>query len=101
MEICPKCGLPKAACVCEAIIKERQRIIIKTEKRSFGKKVTLISGIKDIDAKQLAKTLKQKFACGGTVKNDCIELQGDHAQEVKKELINQGFNEDLIEIIEK
>lgn len=100
MEICPKCGLPKAACVCEAIAKEKQKITIKTEKRSFGKKVTLVYGLQDIDIKQLAKILKQKLACGGTVKNNAIELQGEHAKEVKRELIKQGFNEELIEIIE-
>lgn len=100
MEICPKCGLPKAACVCEAIAKEKQKITIKTEKRSFGKKVTLIYGLEDIDIKQLAKTLKQKFACGGTIKNKAIELQGNHAKEVKEELIKQGFSEELIEIVE-
>jgi len=100
MEICPKCGLPKAACVCEAIVKEKQKITIKTEKRTFGKKVTVISGLKDIDVKQLAKTLKQKFACGGTVKNDTIELQGNHAKEVKAELVKQGFSEELIDVID-
>jgi len=92
--------LPKSACVCEALIKERQKIVIKKEKRSFGKNVTVVTGIKDIDIKQLAKTLKQKLACGGTVKDDSIELQGDHARRVKEELIKQGFSEELIEIIE-
>lgn len=100
MEICPKCGLPKPACLCEAIAKEKQRITIKTERRRFGKKVTMILGIKDIDIKQLAKKLKQKFACGGTIKNDIIELQGDHGKEVKKELIKQGFKEEFIDVIE-
>ena len=92
--------MPKSACVCEALIKERQKIVIKKEKRSFGKNVTVVTGIKDIDIKQLAKTLKQKLACGGTVKDDSIELQGDHARRVKEELIKQGFSEELIEIIE-
>jgi len=101
MEICPRCGLPKPACVCEALIKEKQKIIIKKEKRSFGKNVTVITGIRDIDIKQLTKYLKQKLACGGTVKNNNIELQGDHVKRVKEELIKQGFNEDLIEIVEE
>ncbi len=101
MEICPRCGLPKSACVCEALIKEKQKIIIKKEKRSFGKNVTVITGIRDIDIKQLTKYLKQKLACGGTVKNNNIELQGDHVKRVKEELIKQGFNEDLIEIVEE
>jgi translation initiation factor 1 len=61
----------------------------------------VINGLRDIDIKQLAKTLKQKFACGGTVKNDSIELQGNHAKEVKAELVKQGFSEELIELVEK
>ncbi len=101
MEVCPKCGLPKLACVCEAIVKEKQKIRIILEERKFGKKVTIIEGISDIDLKQLAKQLKQKLACGGTVKNNTIELQGEHAKKVKEELVKQGFSEELIEIFKK
>ncbi|MEM1535159.1 MAG: stress response translation initiation inhibitor YciH [Candidatus Pacearchaeota archaeon] len=101
MEVCPRCGLPKAACICESLIKERQKIKIILEKRKFGKKVTIVEGIADIDIKQLAKILKQKLACGGTVKNNAIELQGEHLNKVKEELIKQGFSEELIEIVQK
>lgn len=99
MEICPKCGLPKAVCLCEAIAKEKQKIHIKIENRKFGKKVTIIEGLEGIDIKTLAKKLKQKLACGGTIRENKIELQGDHAKEAKEELIKQGFSEDLIETI--
>jgi len=101
MEICPKCGLPKAACVCESLAKEKQKIKIILEKRKFGKMVTVVEGITDIDLKQLAKTLKQKLACGGTVKDNTIELQGGHVNQVKDELVKQGFSEELIETIHK
>ena len=100
-DICPKCGLNKELCVCETIAKEGQRITIKTEKRSFGKLITLIKGIdeKDINLKDLSKQLKSKFACGGTVKNGIIELQGDNKEKAKKELIKLGFAPDTIDII--
>ena len=98
MNICPKCGLPLQACVCEEIAKTKQRIQIQTAKKKFGKIITVISGFQDVDLKATAKKLKQELACGGTVKDKTIELQGDHSREVKKVLVNLGFPEDAIEI---
>ena len=97
--ICPKCGLPKELCVCETIAKEEQRIRVRTVKRRFGKQATLIEGIDkgNIDIKDLAKKLKAKFACGGTVKENIIELQGNHLDKIKNELTKLGFNPDTID----
>ena len=99
-EICPKCGLPKELCVCETIAKERQKIKIYMVKRKFGKPYTVIEGIdeKEIDLKDLSKKLKNKLACGGTMKEGKIELQGKHKANVKKILIDLGFAEETIEI---
>ncbi len=100
MGICPKCGLVQELCVCESIAKEEQRIEVTTIKRKFGKLTTLIKGIdiKDIDIKEVAKRLKNKFACGGTVKENVIELQGNHMRKVKEELIKLGFPASSIEV---
>lgn len=97
-EICPKCGLNKEICVCETIAKEEQRIKITTTKRRFGKVTTLVNGIdqKEINLKDLTKKLKSKLACGGTVKGGTIELQGNHVNNVKQELIKLGFAEETI-----
>jgi len=97
-DICKKCGLPTELCVCETIAKETQRIKISIAKRRFGKLTTVIEGIdeKEIDLKDLAKKLKSKFACGGTAKKGTIELQGDHKNTVKQELINLGFSPETI-----
>ena len=97
MSICPKCGLPLQACVCEEITKTEQRIQIRTEKRKFGKFVTVISGFRDVDLKSLAKDIKHELACGGTIRNNEIELQGDHRRQVKPLLIKLGFPEDAVE----
>ncbi len=99
MDICPKCGLPLQACVCEEIAKTEQRINLQIVKKRFGKLITIISGFKDINLKTIAKNLKHELACGGTIKDKIIELQGNHLKNAKKALINQGFREDLIEII--
>jgi len=99
MDICPKCGLPLQACVCEDIIKTEQRIQVKTETKKFGKIITVISGFRDVDLKKIAKDLKRELACGGTIKNNLIELQGNHSKSVKKVLTKLGFSEDTIEVI--
>mgnify|MGYP001613576483 CR=1 FL=1 len=97
--VCPKCGLNKELCVCETIAKEDQRIKVRTVKRRFGKLATLVEGMDatNIALKDIAKQLKLKLACGGTVKNGIIELQGDHTIKVKRELIRLGFNSDTID----
>jgi len=98
MTVCVTCGLPKELCVCESIAKETQKIILKTETKKFKKKYTVIEGIdqKEIDLNQLAKKLKAKLACGGTVKGNRIELQGDHKQKTKAILIEAGFAPETI-----
>jgi len=99
-EICPQCGLPKELCVCETIAKEQQKIIVTTEKKKFGKLNTVIKGLdeKEINLKDLAKKLKAKFACGGTVKEGNIELQGNHKQNMKTTLVQLGFAPESIEV---
>ncbi len=99
-EICNRCGLPKELCVCEAIAKEGQEIIVKTVKKKFGKLHTTIQGmdVKDENLKQLAKELKSKFACGGTVKDGIIELQGDHKTKIKPFLVSKGFLPEMIQV---
>ncbi len=99
-EICSTCGLPKELCVCETIAKESQRIVISIIKKKFGKKYTVIKGIdsKQINLKEITKQLKNKLACGGTVKGNEIELQGDHKQKVRLFLIEIGFMPETIDI---
>jgi translation initiation factor 1 len=99
-EICPKCGLPKELCVCETIAKESQLIKVYTVKRKFGKEYTVIEGIdnKEINLKDLTKKLKSKFACGGTSKEGKIELQGNHKQRVKENLVKMGFSPETIDV---
>ena len=98
-EVCHICGLPKELCMCETIAKEEQKIKIYEAKKRFGKIITIIEGIsnKSIDTKKVQKILKSKFACGGTVKEGRIELQGSHKNKIKTELIKLGFAEGTIE----
>jgi len=97
MEIDPKFGLPNEAGVFEEIAKSEQNITISTVSRRYGKIITLVSGFdKNFDIKGLAKKLKEQLACGGTVKDGVIELQGNHKKMVKPILISLGFAQDSI-----
>ncbi len=98
-DICPKCGLPKELCICETMAREEQKIEVSLIKKRYGKTVTVISGIsKDVDVKKVLKELKTKLACGGTYKNDTVELQGNHEKRVKDLLVKLGFPADKIEV---
>jgi len=99
MVVCNQCGLPQDLCVCETIAREQQRITVCIEKRKFGKKYTVIKGIgKEINADEIIKKLKSKFACGGTAKGNKFELQGDHRSRIKEALVNLGFPDETIEV---
>lgn len=95
VDICPRCGLPLDLCVCEEIAREQQQIKVTTQKRRYGKVVTVISGFdtSEIDVESLAKELKTRCAAGGTVKDDTIELQGDHKRKVIEILKEKGYKE--------
>ena len=95
--ICSRCGLPFDLCVCVSIEREAEKIRISTEMRRFRKPITIIEGIVE-NAKDVAKQLKSKLACGGTVKEGHIELQGDHRNRAKEILIKLGYSEEQIEI---
>ncbi|GIU68415.1 MAG: stress response translation initiation inhibitor YciH [Candidatus Pacearchaeota archaeon] len=98
MEICPRCGLPLQACVCEQLTKSSQRISVTTEKKRYGKVVTIIRGFdKNVDLKKITKELKNILACGGTYTEDTIELQGDHKKRIKDALVKIGFDPSLVE----
>jgi len=93
MTICTKCGLPTEICACEQIALEQQVVEIYIERRRYGKNVTIVEGINtsDINIDDIAKKLKTKCASGGTVKDDRIELQGNHEKKVREVLIEMGF----------
>ncbi len=98
-EICKKCGLDKSICVCDVVAKEEEKIWVTSDRKRYGKRITLISGIsRDVDVKFLLKQLKTKLACGGTMKGDTIELQGDHRRQIKKVLAKLGFPEKNVEV---
>jgi translation initiation factor 1 len=91
-------GLPKDLFDISNIAKDQQKIRVEVIRRKFSKFVTLVVGIDDKDTvKEMGKEMKQKFACGGTVKDNEIELQGKHKNRVIEFLVKKGYKRELIE----
>lgn len=95
--LCPDCEQPKAQCRCKrqtgaATGDGIVRLQRQTQGRA-GKAVIVISGLQlaSDQLKALAKTLKQRCGCGGAVKDDTIEIQGDHRDTLKAALETLGY----------
>jgi translation initiation factor 1 len=58
-----------------------------------GKTVTVISGFqtKPETLNQLLKQLKTQCGTGGTLKDNTIEIQGDHKQKILQILVQLGY----------
>ncbi len=65
----------------------------RSTKGRKGKGVSLIRGLdlEKTSLKELAKKLKQKCGTGGTVKDNVIEIQGDHRDFLIQELNKLGY----------
>ncbi|RXJ76747.1 translation initiation factor SUI1 [Arcobacter sp. F155] len=76
----------------EIIPKNQHQLVFTFEKRR-GKPVTLVGRfyLEEKDKKEVLKLLKKKLACGGSIKEEWIELQGDVKQKVKLTLEKEGW----------
>ncbi|WP_392559237.1 stress response translation initiation inhibitor YciH [Orbus mooreae] len=70
--------------------------IVRIQKQTAGRKgkgVCVITGL-DLDDAELAKLaaeLKKRCGCGGSIKEDTIEIQGDKRDLLKEMLEQKGF----------
>lgn len=83
--------------------KTETRLKVELQRRKFGKPYTVIRGLdpKEFNLREIAVNLKTKLACGGTVKGDSIELQGNHEFRIIPLLEKMGFDSEGIDIIRK
>ena len=96
--MCPTCANPISDCTCnqspEGLVGSGQVRVSRETKGRKGKGVTLISGL-PVDAKglqKLGKQLKRKCGAGGTVRDNVIEIQGEHRDLLVRDLQALGYN---------
>lgn len=68
--------------------------IVRQTAHRGGKGVTVarnFTGISLAEKQELAKKMQKACGVGGTVKDGCIEIQGDKREEMKRILIEAGF----------
>ncbi len=73
---------------------EKQNLRIQMSKKGRGgKTVTIVSGLQHDEASltALAKQLKAGCGTGGTVKDDTIEIQGDHKTKLLELVTKLGY----------
>ncbi len=90
-------GIPDELLPWEEIAKEQSIIKIRTDRRRYGKIVTIVEGFDpSVDLHDMAKMLKKKMATGGSVKDGQIVLQGEHTERVKKVLEDMGYTVEIL-----
>jgi translation initiation factor 1 len=73
---------------------DRQNVRVQASRKGRkGKTVTVISGFQSQPETltKLLKQLKNQCGTGGTVKEDTLEIQGDHTQKLVEILIQLGY----------
>ncbi len=94
---CHQCQRPLAECVCgkdrPAALGDGIIRIRRETKGRGGKAVSVVSGIPLAGGpmKDLARQLKKRCGVGGSVKDDSIEIQGDHRELLRDELEKRGY----------
>lgn len=95
---CERCNKPLDQCACprdasgSVLPPSQQSPRVRREKRR-GKWTTVLTDLDPSanDLPKLLKTYKAKFATGGALKDNAIELQGDHKDALVELLKSQGF----------
>ena len=96
--ICPGCRLPLGECACgkgarpRALTPPAIRVGRQVQGRA-GKAVTVVTGLPlaPAELESLARELKQQCGSGGSVRDDAIEIQGEHRERIVAELVRRGF----------
>ena len=96
--ICPRCGWPARECRCSTRIDEpvpsKVTLVLRLEtKGRAGKSVTVVDGLPRNAAfvAGLAKELKAALGAGGTAKEGCVEIQGDHRERLRTLFVIRGL----------
>lgn len=76
----------------KTIPKNQHQLVFSLEKRR-GKPVTIIGKfyVDENIKKELLKLLKSKLACGGSIKDENIEIQGDIKEKIRTIMLDKGW----------
>jgi translation initiation factor 1 len=87
-------GLPPELGIDADLARSQEHLTVRMERRRYGKPVTIVAGFdtENEDLRAIAKRLKQRLGTGGTVRDDTVELQGDHTDRVGDLLREDGFD---------
>jgi len=95
---CERCGELEEDCRCSPPAKvftvpEKQTARLTVEKRKKGKLVTVVRGLsaEENDLPPLLVRLKNACGAGGTLKDDLLEIQGNHLARVRGLLADIGY----------
>jgi len=95
---CERCGELEEACTCPPPPKvltppEKQTARLAIEKRKKGKVVTVVRGLPadENDLPGLLGQLKAACGAGGTIKEDELEIQGEHLERLRGLLGEIGY----------
>jgi translation initiation factor 1 len=92
---CDRCGALEGECTCPPprLLPESQTVRLMVEKRKKGKVVTVLRGLsaEGNDLSDVLRRLKSACGSGGTLKDDVIELQGDHIKRAGELLRAMGY----------
>lgn len=96
--VCPRCGWPARDCRCsratEEAVPARLVAVLRLEtKGRGGKSVTVVDGLPKNAGfvGRLAKELKSALGTGGTAREGCVQIQGDHRERLRALLRQRGF----------
>ena len=95
---CDRCGALEPDCKCPPLPAGRlppsqQTAKLSIEKRKKGKVVTVVRGLSEHanDLPTLLSQLKSQCGAGGTIQEDCLEIQGDHTERIRTVLSELGY----------
>lgn len=97
---CDRCGNSPDECQCPPepkqptwIAAEKQTAKIRVDSRKHKRKITVIAGLSSTETNLPALLTELKNACGagGTIKDQAIEIQGDHLTRVGDTLKKIGY----------
>lgn len=93
--LCERCQQDMKICSCPPadVPPEKQRIVIRVEKRKNQRFVTKLTGFECSKEQihQLFLELKNQCGAGGSTGDDWLEIQGDHALRIEPLLVQRGY----------